>query len=47
MITADCFIYNAKVHEVEKLKPMQQARYTHISLFHNDCVYVFGGRYYG
>jgi hypothetical protein len=27
--------------------PMHQARYTHISLYFNGCVYVFGGRYYG
>lgn len=46
-ITKKSFLYNPINTTASSLTPMHQARYTHMSCFFEDRLYVLGGRTYG
>jgi len=46
-ITAKCFLLEPLAGKLEVVPPMQDARYTATILYHDEHVYVFGGRRVG
>lgn len=46
-ISSKAFIYNLEKREITNLVEMRRMRYTFPTIFHNNCVYVIGGREYG
>lgn len=46
-ITAKCFLLEPLTGKCEVVSPMKEARYTATTIYHDEHVYVFGGRRVG
>jgi len=46
-IVNEFWFYSPADNKAKKLPPMSQKRCTHMSIFHQNKYYVFGGRFYG
>ena len=44
IISYEAFLYNKTTNSVKVLPYMSQGRFSHISIYHNNRLYVFGGR---